>query len=167
MVVPAVAVDHALEIQADALQNARMDAGALAKELEVIVQESLQKRDNPNAMLVETLYELSFDEHRIRRWRIGHPDILRALTREDLNAFVKDSYRPENIIISIVGDVDTVEVKGLVESQWGRLKKGAPIVEDSPLEPERDDFRYKRITGDTRQRLVLFSFPAPSTLHES
>src|SRR5580700_6772141 len=109
VVVPSGELDHALEIQADALQNARMDAGALAKEIEVIVQESLQKRDNPNAMLVETLYELAFDEHRIRRWRIGHPDTLRAFTREDLIACVKDAYRPENTIISIVGDVDPVE----------------------------------------------------------
>ena len=70
VIVPAESLDHALEIQADALQNARIDKGALAREIEVIVQESLQKRDSPNAMLVEAAYELAFDHHRIRRLRI-------------------------------------------------------------------------------------------------
>ena len=55
---------------ADALQNSLFDASELSKEIEVIVQESLQKRDNPMAMLTETLYELAYDAHRIRRWRI-------------------------------------------------------------------------------------------------
>lgn len=166
VVAPSSVLDHALEIQADAIQNSRMDAGALTKEIEVIVQESLQKRDNPNAMLVETLYELAFDQHHIRRWRIGQPDTLRALTRDDLTEFVQQTYRPENMILAIVGDVDPVEAKAQVDRHWGRFKKGTVQVEDSPLEVERTDFRYRRISGDTRQRLVLFSFPAPSTLHE-
>src|SRR5258706_10888096 len=68
VVAPSRHIEQAMEIQADACQNALFDAEELAKEIEVIVQESLQKRDNPTAMLVESLYELAYDLHRIRRW---------------------------------------------------------------------------------------------------
>ena len=62
VIVPAENLEKAVEVQADALQNALYDSKELAKELEVIIQESLQKRDNPSAMLFESLYELAFDK---------------------------------------------------------------------------------------------------------
>lgn len=166
VVVPSRHLERALDIQADAVQHARMDPGDLAKEIEVIVQESLQKRDNPPAVLVEALYALSHDVHRIRRWRIGHPETLRAMTREDLTRFVEDTYRPENMILAIVGDLNTHEAHTLARRYWGEMLRGALRREESPVEPPRLGFRYRRMTGDTRQRLLMFAFPAPSTLHE-
>ncbi len=164
-VVPSEHLDHALEIQADAIQNARIDEASLAREIEVIVQESLQKRDNPNAMLVESLYELAFDQHHIRRWRIGHPETLRAITRDDILGFMRDTYRPENIIISVVSNQPAEEVKEMLVRQWGRFKRGELKLEVSPTETHRTDFRYKRLSGDIRQRLLLFAFRAPAELH--
>ena len=65
VIVPSIHHARAFEVQADALQNALFDARELSKEIEVIVQESLQKRDNPMSMLTELLYELAYDTHRI------------------------------------------------------------------------------------------------------
>ncbi len=166
VVVPAEHLDHAFEIQADALHNTRVDPEALAREIEVIVQESLQKRDNPNAMLFETIYETAYDSHRIRRWRMGHPETLRSFTRDDLKQFITDAYRPENMVVCIVGDVDPVEVKAMVERQWGRIPRGSVEITRGPAEVKTPGFRYRRLTGDTRQRLTCFHFPAPPEMHE-
>src|SRR2546423_8880692 len=81
IVLPSEHLAGAVEILADMIQNPRIDSDELAKELEVIIQEGRQKRDNPGAMLVETLYARAFDHHRIRRWRIGDESNLRALRR--------------------------------------------------------------------------------------
>ena len=43
--------------------------------------------------------------HRMRRWRIGSNEVLRNIRRDDLISFFQSLYRPENIIVSIVGDV--------------------------------------------------------------
>jgi zinc protease len=165
VVVPSRNDAKAFEIQSDALQNALFDAAELAKEIEVIVQESLQKRDSPMAMLNEMLYDLAYDSHRIRRWRIGHPEPLRALTHDDLARFVHENYRPENIIVSIVGDVDSAETLALVDRVWGGVPRGNSARELSPLEPWRQGFRYRRLTGDQRQRLLLLHMPAPPITH--
>ena len=165
VVVPAEKLDHAFEIQADAIQNARIDPEALKREIEVIVQESMQKHDNPNAMLFESLYAAAYDQHRIRRWRMGYPDTLRSFTRDDLKQFLKDAYRPENMVVAVVGDVDAAEVRAMAEKQWGRLQRGTVALDAGPEEPENIGFRYKRLSGDTRQRLVCFHFPAPPILH--
>src|SRR5207248_84431 len=102
VVAPAGQTERAVEILADMLQNPLIDAEELAKELEVIVQEGKQKRDNPGAVLLETLYARAYDRHRIRRWRIGEDETLRALRRNDLLAFLEQTYRPENISLAIV-----------------------------------------------------------------
>ena len=165
VIVPSQNFEQALDVQADALQNALFDSLELGKEIEVIVQESLQKRDSPMAMLNESLYELAYDTHRIRRWRIGHPEPLRALSREDLARFVRETYRPENMVISIVGDIDTAGALAAVERIWGDVPRGELRRELSPTEPHREGFRYQRITGDHRQRLLLFHLTAPPILH--
>ncbi|HLK57744.1 MAG TPA: pitrilysin family protein [Chthonomonadaceae bacterium] len=164
VVVPSEQLEKAMEIQADAVQNARIDPTDLAKELEVIVQESLQKRDNPNAMLLETLYELAHDRHRIRRWRIGHPQTLRSLTREDLLGFMQQTYRPENIIFAIVGDIHATQAMQWAHRCWGDMPRGEALREQSPSELPHHGFRYRRMVGETRQRLLALTVPAPALL---
>ena len=83
-VLPASAFERGLQIQFDAYAHSLIDAGELARELEVIIQEAKRKEDNPSAVAVETLYELMHDRHRMRRWRIGREEGLRRLTRDDL-----------------------------------------------------------------------------------
>src|SRR4030095_2220029 len=60
-----------VEIQADALLNSVYDAGELKKEIEVVLQENNRKLDNPPAVTAEKLYETAFQQHRMKRWRIG------------------------------------------------------------------------------------------------
>src|SRR5829696_3061135 len=83
-VLPASGLATALDIQADALRNSVIDPGELARELQVIIQEAKRKRDTPGAVANETLHEVMFDRHRIRRWRIGHESELAKVTRDDV-----------------------------------------------------------------------------------
>src|SRR5436853_2260659 len=99
--VPAENMKKALEIQADALWKSTYDATELKREIEVVLQENNRKLDNPGAVTSEKLYSTAFREHRMRRWRIGTAEGLRALTRDDIVAYVKKYYRPSNIILSI------------------------------------------------------------------
>src|SRR5215468_11433684 len=123
--VPAENLKQALEIQADALLNSVFDAGELKKEIEVVLQENNRKLDNPSAVASEKLYETAFQQHRMKRWRIGTPEGLRALTRDDVVAYVKKYYRPSNMILSIVGQVNIEDTLAEVVKLYG----GAPADE--------------------------------------
>ena len=130
------------------------------------MQESLIKRDSPSAMLTESLYALAYDAHRIRRWRIGHPETLREFRHDDLAIFLQDTYRPENLVLAIVGAVDTADAlqsgaKVLGRSAEGRFSPGRIAGRSAAS----DHFRYQRLLGETKQKLLLFHFPAPDTLH--
>src|SRR3954447_22101604 len=107
-VLPAASLGQALDIQSDALRNSVIDAGELARELQVIIQEAKRKRDTPGAVAHETLHEVMFDRHRIRRWRIGHEAELAQLNRDDVVGYYRSRYVPERTVLAIAGDIDPV-----------------------------------------------------------
>jgi zinc protease len=162
--VPSTNVERAIEVQADTFLGSLFDEEELAKEIEVIIQESKQKRDNPGAMLLETMYARAYDRHRIRRWRIGSDEILRSFRRDDILAFIDQTYRPENIVLSIVGDVDAGRVLDAVAREWAGMPRGELRRETSPEEPDRAEFRYHQMRGEIQQRLLEFGFHAPGLL---
>src|SRR3954464_13267940 len=139
-VLPSTGFDKGLEIQADAYANSVIDSRELGKEMEVIIQEAKRKSDSPAAVATETLYELLHDAHRMRRWRIGREPGLRAFTRELMNGFYRNFYRPSNTILSISGDVEPAEALRLVTDLYGALEPGEPRRQPGPPEPDRDGF---------------------------
>ena len=164
-VLPASGFAAGLDIQADAFANSLIDAGELAKELEVIIQEAKRKSDSPSAVASETLYELLHDRHRMRRWRIGREPGLRALTREQLVAFYRNFYRPANTVLSIVGDVDPDEALAHAERLYGAIPGGTPRRTPGPEEPPRREFRYRELSGDVQQLQLLMGWRTVPLLH--
>ncbi len=164
-VLPSAAFREGLDIQFDAYANSTIDADELARELEVIIQEARRKRDSAHAVAVESLYALLHDRHRIRRWRIGQEDALRALTRDQLVAFYRTWYRPSNTILSIVGDVDVDEVRREVMARHGTLGAGVPERARGPVEVAAPGFRLRDWDGDIAQQQVAFGWRVPDITH--
>jgi zinc protease len=163
-VLPASSFAAGLDVQFDAYANSLIDAGELARELEVIIQEAKRKADNPPAVATETLYELLHDRHRIRRWRIGREPGLRALTREAMLRFYRNFYHPANTVLAIVGDVDENDVMREVTQRYGTLPGGTPARTPGPTEEGTGGFRYREWAGDIGQTQVAFGWRTPGTL---
>jgi len=163
-VLPSTGFAKGLEIQADAYANSTIDARELSREMEVIIQEAKRKSDNPSAVATETLYELLHDAHRMRRWRIGREPGLRAFTRDLMNNFYRNFYRPGNTILSISGDVDPTDALRRVTELYGGLESLDPVRHPGPAEPKHDDFRYRELAGDIAQSQLVLGWRTPGTL---
>ena len=164
-VLPARGFAEGLAVQADAYANSAIEPDALARELEVIIQEAMRKQDNAGAVTTETLYEMLHDTHRIRRWRIGRPDELRRFTRADVERFYRNFYTPSNTVLAIAGDVDPQETLRMVKTLYGGLPSGEPVRNPGPREPERTGFRYRELDGDVEQTQVEIGWRTVSNLH--
>ncbi|HKR08021.1 MAG TPA: pitrilysin family protein, partial [Gemmatimonadaceae bacterium] len=164
-VLPSSNFAKGLEIQADAYANSVIDGRELAKEMEVIIQEAKRKSDSPSAVATESLYELLHDAHRMRRWRIGREPGLRSFTRDLMNGFYRNFYRPSNTILSISGDVDPDDATRQITALYGTLDGGEPRRQPGPAEPHHTGFRYRELSGDIAQTQLLFGWRTPGTLH--
>lgn len=164
-VLPSAAFLQGLEIQFDAFANSVIDAGELARELEVIIQEARRKRDTAGAVAIESLYALLHDHHRIRRWRIGEDEALRTLTRDQLTSFYRHWYQPANTVLSIVGDVDPTVVRDAVMARHGALPAGNPLHIAGPQEIAGPQFRVREWSGDIAQTQIALGWRSPALNH--
>lgn len=163
-VVPAENAKKALEIQSDALWHSVFDPDELKREIEVVLQENNRKLDNPPAVAAEKLFATAFEQHRMRRWRIGTPEGLRALTRDDVVAYFTNYYQPSNIILTIVGKLDVEEILAEVVKLYGDVSDLASERGAGPEEPEQNGHRYAWQRGPIEQSHVALGFHAPGIL---
>lgn len=124
VVVPKESFVRGVEVQADAIANPLFDPAELKKEAEVVIEESNRKLDNPPAVALERMFATSFTQHRFKRWRIGSNEVLRGIKRDNLLAFFETLYRPENIIVTVAGDVTPQEALAAVSKAYGSIPRG-------------------------------------------
>jgi zinc protease len=165
-VLPSSGLAAALDIQSDALLNSVIDEGELARELQVIIQEARRKRDTPGAVAHETLHEVMFDRHRIRRWRIGSEERLAQLTRDDLWSYYRTRYVPERTIVAIAGAFEVEEALELARKAYGGWPVSPGAVDLSPEEPPRREVRARTLRGDITHAELVLGWRAVPPLHE-
>jgi zinc protease len=164
-VLPARSLAAGLAVQADALRNALIDAGELARELQVIIQEAKRKLDTPSAVAYETLHEVMFDRHRIRRWRIGYESQLAGFTRDDLWGYYSSRYVPGRTIVAIVGDVPVDRMLALARDAYEGWPARPGADDPSPEEPPREGVRARTMRGDIAQAELALGWRAVPPTH--
>jgi zinc protease len=164
-VLPARGLEAALDIQSDALRNSVIDPDELARELGVIIQEAKRKLDSPSAVAYETLHQLMFDRHRMRRWRIGHEAELARLTRDDLWGYYRSRYVPERTIVSIVGDLNPEDALVRGRAAYGDWAPARGAEDRSPEEPPRREVRARTLRGDVAQSELAVGWRTVPPLH--
>lgn len=157
-VVPEEAWRDALPLMADAFLDPLFEEDSLRREAEVVIEESHRKRDNATALAYEEMLALAFTRHRIRRWRIGSDEVLRAITRDKMIAFYEALYRPAHLIVSVAGPVDPQEVVDRVAAAFGAMPGGDPRRSGGPAEPPQEEFRFTQRSGDVKRAVVTFGF---------
>jgi zinc protease len=156
---------RALDIQADALRNAALDPEELARELEVIIQEARRKLDNPRALAGETLHQLLFTVHRMRRWRIGTEEGLRRLRSQDLRAYYRTRYTPDRTIVALVGDLDVDPALELASQAYGDWAPPRAVFPASPREPDGRRAELRLLRGDVARPLAAIGWRTVGALH--
>lgn len=120
--IPVRGVVPTLDLLADALMNSTLPADELVKEQEVIRREFAMGFDDPDNEAGKQLFATAFAEHPMRHPVIGHLDVFNAVTRDDLAAYYRERYAPNNIFFVIVGAVEA----GAVRSRLAELFEKHP-----------------------------------------
>lgn len=156
---------RAMKLQSAALRGVTLAPEALASELEVIIQEAKRKLDSPGAVTVETLYELLFRVHRMRRWRIGTEAGLRALTAADVRAYYESRYTPDRVVVALAGDVDVDAALRAGHECYGDWQRSPSSVEESPREPADRWADIRVLRGDVERPTVAVGWRTVGPLH--
>ena len=111
-------VEKCVEILADIVQNMTFDQEELEKEKQVVIEEIAMSEDAPDDLAGDLAAEAFWGENSLSRPILGTKENVEGFTREDLFAHVKRYYTKENIVLSVVGNVEEREVVRLAETYF-------------------------------------------------
>ena len=89
--------------------------GSVAKEQGIIGQEIDMNVDNPDTRIFENLMEAMYESHPIRVPILGTSQSIAQITPAVLTQCHSAFYRPENMFLCVVGDVDPAQVAAIAE----------------------------------------------------
>jgi predicted Zn-dependent peptidase len=92
------------------------------EEREVVMEERRTRfEDSPDGKLYGALIASAFWSHPNRLPVIGWPSDLKELTATKVGEFYEVHYRPENIVLSLAGDLDPEIIKPILEKYFSRI----------------------------------------------
>jgi zinc protease len=160
--VPSNNLELALWLESDRMgwMLPAMDQEKLDNQRDVVKNEKRQRYDNqPYGDWDERLQKLMYPkDHPYRHTVIGSMEDLDAATLDDVAAFFKTFYVPNNAVLTIAGDIDIAEALGFVERYFGDIEPGDPIP-PLPGKPDLDP-----LIGTTVRDHVVADVPLPRVI---
>ncbi len=116
-----------MRMEADRMENLCILEKELTPELQVVLEERRMRVDNvPSSLLDEAVREQLFGRHKPYGMPIsGYVEEVKKLTPDDLTAFYKAHYAPNNAVLIVAGDISTDAVARLAERYYGPLASKA------------------------------------------
>ncbi len=154
---PSKGTANALEILSDAMMNSTLPPEEYVKEQEVIRREFAMGYDNPDRMSSLELFATAYETHPYRLPVIGHLAIYNKLTRDEVMAYYKTRYVPNNLFFVVVGDVDADAVHAQVQHLFGKYPQRSlpPVyIPEEPQQLGRRDSHKEFPTELTRLNLA-------------
>jgi zinc protease len=123
--VPNTGAKVALDILCDIMQNATLPPDEMAKEKQVILREMDMNVDDPGRRAGRRLFETAYTKSPYRFTVIGYPDIFNELNPEDILAYYREKYAPNNLFFVVAGDVKHDDVVAQIRAAFAKAKARA------------------------------------------
>ena len=114
-------VPKAVEILADILQNATLDEGAITRERDVILRESVEVNKQYEEVILDELHSTAFMGTGLGRTILGPDENIKNLTKGDLQDYTKTHYTADRFVIAAAGAVDHKQLVDLTQQHFGGL----------------------------------------------
>ncbi|MFQ5579118.1 MAG: M16 family metallopeptidase [Nitrospiria bacterium] len=148
-------VEAGFELLSDILIHPAFDGKEVDRVRSMILGEILSEKDQPYAIARQAFRQMTFGSHPYHQSVKGSEESLSEITRTDLATFHQQYYRPNNAIISVVGDVTPQEAEALVQKFFGRWEKEAIAPLEVEPTPALRSKKVSKIDKDLSQATVM------------
>ncbi len=137
-------------------------------ERDVVIEERRMRIDTKGAgMLYENFIATAFQAHPYRHPIIGWESNIHFLSKEKTEQFFRTYYVPNNMVITIVGDIDPDQTFQIVQKYFGRLKRGPIMPRTNIVEPpQKGERRVLVHHKDSPQLFIGYHKPAMPHRHD-
>ena len=160
---PANQLDLALFLEADRMRSLTITKDNLDNQRNAVQEERRLGVDNqPYGKTFEAIDELAYENFAYEHSVIGSMADLSAASVDDVAAFFKMYYAPNNAVVAIVGDVDPKTTLAKVEKYFGGIAaQPAPPKVDMTEPPQKEERRLTLEDGLARLARIDMAYKIP------
>jgi zinc protease len=153
----------AMKLESDRMQNLLVSDQEFAKEIKVVMEERRWRTDDePHSLLSEQLMATLFEQHPYHHPVIGWMSDLQALTADDVRAWYRRWYRPNNAVLVVAGDVNAKEVFALAQRYYGGIPQRPVPPTQNFSEPPQLGIKRIVVKAPAELPYLIMAYHAPT-----
>ncbi|WP_282267167.1 pitrilysin family protein [Stenotrophomonas sp. PS02298] len=159
-------LDWVLGMEADRMLNAKVAKSDLDGEMTVVRNEMEAGDNSPIGVLMKRMRSVAFDWHNYANMPIGARSDVENVPIENLQAFYRTWYQPDNALLIVAGRIDNEQVLARVAAHFAPLKKPSrtmPVFHT--VEPVQDGEREVTVRRNSDLSLIAASYHVPALAH--
>lgn len=166
---PSANLETAFWLESDRMLSLAFSKKSLEVQRNVVIEEFKQRYLNqPYGDVWLKLRPMVYKKHPYRWATIGKTiKHIEDAKIEDVKAFFKKHYNPQNAIMVVGGDVKTEDIKAMAEKWFGPIPAGDKYVRNLPQEPAQNDERRETVTAKVPLNDVYIAFQMEGRLDDS
>jgi zinc protease len=156
-------IDLVLDLEADRMVNLILDTKEIESERQVVIEERRTRtEDDPNGFLGEEVGALAFRAHPYGQPIVGWMEDLRRITPEEIRAFYKTYYVPNNALIVAVGAFKAPALLEKIKATFGKIPRGAEPPKVTAVEPVQNGERRVIVRKEAQLPIVYLAYHVPN-----
>ncbi len=156
-------VDLIIALEADRMRNLLLDPKDFESERQVVMEERRTRtEDDPEGFLGEELSAIAFVAHPYRSPIVGWMEDIRRLTVEELRAFYRTYYVPNNALVVAAGDFKAPELLEKISRAFDPIPRAADPPPVAVAEPRQNGERRVTVKKEAQLPLVFIGYSVPN-----
>jgi len=155
-------IDLGFTLLADILQHPAFPKQEFERVRSQILGEISSDNDDPGHVAMKAFNQLVFQNHPYRWPVTGTEETLSKITLAEVQSFYAKEYLPNQVILTIVGDVTAEQATTLVQTHFGSWKKGAVPSRAVKKPTAIDKKTVQLVEKDLTQSTIVIGHPGIS-----
>ncbi|WP_328988150.1 M16 family metallopeptidase [Thiorhodovibrio winogradskyi] len=156
-------LEISFELEAERMRRLALPEEEFLKELEVVKEERrLRTDDDPESLTFERFNATAYEASPYRIPVIGWASDLESVQVEDVRAWYRRWYAPNNATLVVVGDVEPEAVLALAEKHFGPLRPESIAAPKPRTEPEQLGAKSLTVAAPAKEPYLLFGYKTPA-----
>lgn len=156
--------DEAMALLGEIIKHPSFDADEMEKRRRSILASIRQQEDDLDRMVFKLFRKVLYEKHPYRMDTIGTLDSVKRITQKDLKEYYGRIAVPENMIITLVGDVDLDQAASAVQKEFGKIQKTGFTPPEIPKEPPLLKTRKSEVYKEKEQAHFVLGFHGAAVL---
>jgi len=155
----------AIDWAADAMVNSFISKKDLDSEMTVVRNEFERGENNPTQVVLKRMQSVLYDWHNYGNSTIGARSDIENVRIENLQAFYRRYYQPDNAVLIVAGKIDEAKTLAWIAQAFGKIpkpKRTLPVF--WTVEPTHDGERSFAVRRTGEIQLVMVGYRVPSAL---